>query len=143
MIQTHEQRRRDAQHIIEDFSVTSALTTFSPTALLNAMVSSWSVLLMVEKLSDLYGVPYSEQLGKGVVAALIAGVNSGWTTFLMTKIIPFVGLFVAGAPAALLNGALTYALGQSLIVHYEAGGMLHDFEPQRAQAYWRQWLENK
>ncbi|MFT7584175.1 MAG: hypothetical protein ACI9EW_000590 [Cellvibrionaceae bacterium] len=137
MIQTQPQRRRQAQRIVQNFTLGSAVTTFSLTILFNALFSSWSTLLMVERLSDLYGVPYSEQLGKGVLAAVLVGAQSGWTTLLMTRAAPFVGLWTAGAPSALLNGTLTYAIGMSLVEHYEAGGTLSTYEPKHANVYWQ------
>ena len=143
MIQTAEQRQRDAQRIIEDFTLAATLTTFSPTALINGMVSSLTILYMVEQLSELYNIPYSEQLGKGLIAAVILGIHSSWTTFLMTKVAPFVGLFAAGAPSALLNGALTYAIGKTLVDHYETGGTLRNFDPQHAHVYWQKRLKRK
>ena len=49
------------------------------------------------------------------------------------KLIPVVGGLVGGSGMATLGGISTYAVGKAFQQHYEKGGTLEDFEPNKAR----------
>src|SRR5262249_52323614 len=53
------------------------------------------------------------------------------------KMIPFVGPLVGGLSMPLFSGAATYAIGQVFIQHFETGGTLLDFEPEKVREHFR------
>lgn len=89
---------------------------------------------MVKKLCAIYGLNYSHQRAKSLVASLITGVYAGLIAGSMIRLVPIVGVVsLAAIPAA--SGALTYAVGRVFIQHFQCGGTLLDFDPAKAGTY--------
>ena len=93
-------------------------------------------LRMLHELTKLYDVPFSRDLGKKLIGALLGScvpVSLGSTA----KMLPFVGYVVGGLSTPLLAGAATYAIGKVFIQHFETGGTLLDFEPAKMRERFR------
>ncbi|GAB6040671.1 YcjF family protein [Endothiovibrio diazotrophicus] len=89
---------------------------------------------MVHALCNEYGVPFRENLGRSLIASLIGGMLPTATTASLAsiiKILPGFGTLAGGASMAILGGALSYAVGKVFIHHFERGGTLIDFAPDR------------
>ena len=101
-------------------------------------------LRMLAKMAELYGVPFREQAAKSVVASLLGSVFSesvaGGVISAM-KVIPVIGTLVGIAALPALAAAATYAVGQVFITHFEAGGTLLDFDPQKVRDYFKSEFE--
>lgn len=90
-------------------------------------------LKMLADLSKLYDVPFSKNIGKSAMGALVGGLGP---TYLargsfgaVVKVIPGLGQFVGMVALPALSGGCTYALGKVFIAHYESGGTLLTFKP--------------
>lgn len=97
-------------------------------------------VMMVRALAREYGVPDDQGHARTVVAAVAGGAASRWLGAGIgrsaLKVLPGGALLAALAlPAA--TGAATYALGQVVIAHLEAGGGLHDLDPKAAAKHAR------
>jgi uncharacterized protein (DUF697 family) len=57
------------------------------------------------------------------------------------KLIPGIGSLAGSASLGISAGAVTYAVGQTFIMHFEEGGTLEDFEPKQAQAFFKREFE--
>lgn len=97
-------------------------------------------LRMLQLLSEQYTVPFSRDIGKKVISALLGSIvpvsltGSIWS---LTKFVPGLGL-IAGLSMPIFAGAATYAIGKVFIQHFESGGTFLDFEPAKVQEYFRQ-----
>jgi uncharacterized protein (DUF697 family) len=76
---------------------------------------------MLKQLANLYQVDYSKSRGKTFVSAL-AGSTFAKIGAMLVKAIPGIGSLLGGISMSVLSGASTYAIGQVLIHHLEAGG---------------------
>jgi uncharacterized protein (DUF697 family) len=93
---------------------------------------------MLSDLSKYYGVEFSQNAGKSIIAALIGGLSTEGLSknFVISslKTIPFIGiLFNLSYPA--FSVGVTYAVGKVFIQHFESGGTLLDFKPEKMKEY--------
>jgi uncharacterized protein (DUF697 family) len=85
---------------------------------------------MVRRLSQIYGVPFSDNRGKAVIAALIGSavpVSSGLGFVSALKAIPLIGTTASALMMPVLSSSATYAVGKAFIHHFASGGTLLDF----------------
>jgi uncharacterized protein (DUF697 family) len=90
---------------------------------------------MLEQLARLYGVDYSEGIGRSFITAL-AGTTLAKLGASAIKAIPGVGSLIGGLSMSILSGATAYALGQVAISQMSSGGSLMNLDLEWAkQAY--------
>lgn len=101
-------------------------------------------LKLLHSLARLYGVEFSEQLGKAAIAALLGGgipVSLSTRLSSFAKGLPVYGWTVGALGTALFGGASTYAVGKVFVQHFESGNTLLNFDPEQMKAYYAQQLE--
>ncbi len=96
-------------------------------------------LRMINELSKVYEVPFSENRGKAVLASLLgflvpAGITYGVLRQAL-KAVPGLGSLAGGLSLAASSGAATYAVGRVFISHFESGGTFLTFDPEKVKAY--------
>lgn len=103
-------------------------------------------LYMVKQLGDIYGVTFKKDLGRKVVVALIGAAaptsSLQYVAASLFKSVPLVGTTVAGLTMPLLSGALTYAVGKILNLHFASGGTYLSFDPERYKARFQRELRD-
>lgn len=96
---------------------------------------------MVEELSRYYGVPFAPDRTRAIVAGLIAGLGSVAVAATLArsffKLVPVLGLFVGAVGIPALGGALTQALGNVFVAHYESGGTMLTFDVEQMRGRFR------
>lgn len=101
-------------------------------------------LNMLRQLSNLYDFKFAEGVAKKAVMSLLVGVGGVGIGSLvgssLFKLIPFVGLPLGIASVPVISGAFTHAVGQTFVMHFEAGGTLLDFDPKAMRSYFEQEL---
>ena len=83
-------------------------------------------------LSQIYGVAFSENSGKALIASLAGSMiptTSGIGAASVLKSVPIFGTIVAGFVMPALSAGATYAIGKAFIQHFASGGTLLDFNP--------------
>ena len=102
-------------------------------------------LKMLSTLAKHYGVAFSENRGKEIVAALIGGALpgniAGSAVGSAVKMIPVAGTIIGGVSVPLLAGATTFAVGRVFIQHFETGGTFLDFEVDKMKKHFQQEFE--
>lgn len=92
---------------------------------------------MLKELCALYGMRFSEQRAKIVLASLFATVSACTVGhgFLKraVKAIPVIGQFGGIITLASMAAVFTYALGQVFVQHFEKGGTYLNFDPEAAK----------
>jgi uncharacterized protein (DUF697 family) len=93
-------------------------------------------LQMLRRLSEIYGVPFSENRGKSIIASLAGAVipaSTATTTAVgvgsMVKSFPGVGTAVGALTMPVFSAGATYVIGKVFIQHFASGGTLLDFNP--------------
>lgn len=134
-------RAAAAGGIIKRYVAWSAGSAVLPIPVIELIAVSAIQCAMVKALSGLYGVDYLEQRARAVVVALIGGTYSGLLANSLGRLTIRLGLLGAVVPLAVANCAICYAVGKVFVQHFEAGGTLLDFDPQKAKGYYARQYE--
>ncbi|MBF0202274.1 MAG: DUF697 domain-containing protein [Desulfamplus sp.] len=100
---------------------------------------------LVNSLCKIYDVPFKKELGKTLVTTLLGGALPVYTSpFLasLVKNIPLIGTTTGAITLSIVGGASTYAVGKVFIQHFEAGGTLLDFDPEKMRAYFQKFYKD-
>ncbi len=114
--------------IVSKYSTASAAAGLLPVPVADVAAITVVQLKMMHSLSKLYGVPFSKQLSKSLLASLSGGVAAdgigrvGLASAL--KMVPVVGHMASMMALPGTAFVTTSALGQILTQHYENGGTL-------------------
>jgi uncharacterized protein (DUF697 family) len=114
----------------------------APIPLLDLAGISAIQIEMVHALAKKYGVPFRPSLVKATVGSLLGGflpVAFAPAVASLSKFIPVIGWTVSGVSMSLIGGAITYALGNVFVSHFESGGVLLDFDVKK----WRNTFKSK
>ncbi|MCB2198616.1 YcjF family protein [bacterium] len=100
---------------------------------------------LVAELAELYGCSYKRDRDRSVMAGVLTGIlshhfASGKYRFLVHTI-PVVGPLLSMATFPVFAGASTYAVGKVFIQHFETGGTLLDFKPEKVKSFFREQYE--
>ncbi|MDZ5645858.1 YcjF family protein [Nitrospirillum sp. BR 11828] len=120
-----------ANNKIKDYVVATMALSAVPLPIVDLAGITLIQLRMVQKLSQLYGKPFSKELGTSVLASLagtFSGLAGGMAAVSLLKLVPGVGEAVALAGLPVATGAMTYAVGKVFVRHYEDGGSLLDLD---------------
>ena len=137
-------REGEANSIIKNHVIASMGLSLIPVPLVDLVALSGVQLKMLHNLARLYQVPFSENAGKSLIAALVGGVmptSTAMTVASFAKVIPGLGTAAGVVSVSALGGATTYAIGNVFMQHFETGGTLLDFEPARMREYFAAKLQ--
>lgn len=127
-----------ADRLIRNHAIAvTAAVALVPIPLLDLPVVTAVQLNLIRSLAKLYEKPFSEQLAKSLLAALMGGSVPAIAASLL-KIIPPIGLVGSAAAAA----ASTYAVGKVFFQHFESGGSFLTFDPEKVRAHYQREIEN-
>ena len=133
-----------ANSIVKNHVIASIGWGLVPVPLFDLSALMMVQMNMLRGLQAHYGIPADEKKIKPLLLILTGGslpVMSvvGLSSF--AKLIPGIGSLAGSASVGVLGGAVTYALGQTFIMHFEVGGTLEDFNPKQMQAFFNRELE--
>ena len=101
-------------------------------------------LKMISDLAKQYGLKFSRDSGKAVLGSLTGGAGSaigGPIAASAIKGFPVIGQAAGAAAMPAVAGAATYAVGKVFIQHFESGGTMLNFDPDRVRAYYAEELQ--
>lgn len=133
-----------ANNIVKNHIIASITLGLIPVPLFDLAALTATQMNMLRSLSGQYGIPFNDSDTKSLLAALLGGSLPvlgilGLSSF--AKLIPGVGSLAGSASLGVLAGAVTYAVGQVFIMHFEAGGTMEDFDPKQARVFFKRELE--
>ncbi len=138
-------RAPEADRIIRQYIGWSCAGGLVPVPLLDIAAITAAQIQLVRALSELYGVPFQDHLGRNVVASLVGGFGSaaaGRGIFCsVLKAVPVIGAIGGLISVPIVAGASTYALGKVFVEHFEGGGTLLDFDPKPMRAFFEDKLK--
>jgi uncharacterized protein (DUF697 family) len=146
-IDTEDNLTRDlvADNLIKDYVIASVAASIVPIAFFDIAAVVAIQLRMIQKLSHLYGKPFSEKLGRKIIYALAGGVLGYGAGYVVaasaTKMIPGIGWMVGMVSLPVVAGGATYAVGRSIVKHYENGGTLMDFDAGTMRTFYKEQFE--
>ena len=127
-----EPRDEVASRLVDRFAIWSGVAGLIPMPFVDAAAVGGVQVQMLRRVSQIYEVPFSENRGKALIAALAGALLPSTSTigiYSTVKAVPFLGTIVGGLAMPVLSAGATYAIGQAFIKHFESGGTLLDFNP--------------
>ncbi len=135
-------RLEQANKTVKKYSLISGASGFVPVPFFDAAAITTSQLIMLKELSDQYGVKFSSELGKKLIASLLGGMIATNLAFgtagAMLRSIPVVGWTLGVATMPAFGAAATMAVGRVFVMHFESGGTLLDFDPEAMRTYFQE-----
>lgn len=125
-------RHAAAMKLVKRFSLWAGAAGLVPLPLLDIAAVGGLQIQMLRRISQIYGVPFSENRGKALIAGL-AGTMIPATSVIgfssVAKGIPVVGMAVGAFAMPALSASATYGIGMAFVQHFASGGSLLDFKP--------------
>jgi uncharacterized protein (DUF697 family) len=127
-----ENREQTASKLVDNFALWAGAAGLIPIPFVDLAAIGGLQLQMVRRLSEIYGVPFSENSGKALIASLAGAsipTSSAIGAASVLKAIPFIGTVVTAFALPALSGGATYAIGKAFMQHFASGGTFLDFNP--------------
>jgi uncharacterized protein (DUF697 family) len=105
---TDERRDEQASQLVDRFSLWSGAAGLIPIPLVDVAVVGGVQIQMLRKLSEIYGVPFSENMGKSVLAGLAGALIPASTA---TTTAMGVGSLVGALTMPAFSAGATYIIG--------------------------------
>ena len=137
-------RITEAHHLVRKYTLGAMTVGVIPLPVVDLAVLTGLQLDMLHSLSQRYEVPFSRDLAKSILSVLTSDVLifvTATPVASLIKIVPILGQISGAVSMVTLGGAATYAVGKVFIQHFESGGTLLDFDPEKARAYFREFYK--
>lgn len=133
---TDERRDEQASQLVDRYSLWAGAAGLVPVPILDIAVVGGVQLQMLRKLSEVYEVPFSDNMGKSVIASLAGALipaSTATTTAMgvgsLMKGLPGIGTAIGALTMPVFSAGATYIIGKVFIQHFASGGTLLDFNP--------------
>src|SRR6202049_3598723 len=133
---TDSTRDELASHLVDRLSLWSGAAGLIPVPLVDMAAVGGVQLHMLRRLSEIYGVPFSENRGKSILASVAGAVipaSTATTTAMgvssLMKGLPGFGTAIGALPMPVVSAGATWVIGKVFIQHFASGGTLLDFNP--------------
>lgn len=136
---------KEAQKLTKRFVLWSMGGSLIPVTFLDIAAVIGAQIQLINKMSKIYDVPFQENRIKSIIGSLIGSlglVPSGAILFgSLVKFIPGIGSLISAASLPIVVGGITYATGKVFIAHFESGGDLLDFNPEKAKKIYKKFFK--
>ncbi len=127
-----DSRRARATKLVERFSLWSGAAGLIPVPFVDMAAVGGVQIQMLRRISQLYGIPFSKNRGRALIAGLagtMIPVTTGIGISSFIKGVPLIGTAVGAITTPALSVGATYAIGMVFVQHFATGGTLLDFAP--------------
>lgn len=127
-----KERRARAIKVVARFSLWAGAAGLIPVPFVDLAAVGGIQIQMLRRISQIYGVPFSENRSKALVAGFAGSMipaSSGIGAASLIKGVPLVGTAISALTMPTLSVGATYAIGMAFIRHFSSGGTLFDFDP--------------
>jgi uncharacterized protein (DUF697 family) len=135
------EREKHAETVVRNHVMFSMGAGAIPVPVADVLAVSASQLDMIRQLCKVYDVDFSETQGKAIVSSLTTSTLARIGARSLLKFVPVVGQVIGGVVNAAMAGASTYALGQVFKAHFNTGGTILDFDPERLKKMYTEQFE--
>ncbi len=125
---------RRANEIVKNYMLGTLGVGILPIPVLDLVALTAIQLKMVHSLARLYDQAFSRHLGKSLIVSLVGGcvpVSFSLNLSAFKNFIPFYGPAARMIFMSIFAGASTLAVGRVFIQHFESGGTLLTFDPEK------------
>jgi uncharacterized protein (DUF697 family) len=128
-----------AQEIVKMHALYAAGAGLIPFPVLDFAAITALEVKMLRELGNLYGVPFSQDRVRPLVASLIGGYSSTKLGYgaggSVLKSVPLFGHALGMISVPAFGAGLTYAIGKVFIQHFASGGTFLDFDPEKVRGF--------
>jgi len=99
---------------------------------------------MLRKLAAAYGLPFTQDKVKTILASLIGGgipVTFSAAFASLIKTVPIIGYTTSALAMPVLAGSTTYAVGKVFSQHFASGGTFLNFDPEQVREYYAEMFK--
>ena len=129
---TDSTRDERAAELVDRLSLWSGAAGLIPVPLVD-VAAVWGVQLhMLRRLSEVYGVPFSENRGKSILTSLAGAMSAATAATTMTSLmkgVPIIGTAIGALTMPAVAACGTWVIGKVFMKHFASGGTLLDFNP--------------
>jgi uncharacterized protein (DUF697 family) len=125
-----------ASQLVDRLSLWSGAAGLIPVPLVDMAAVGGVQLHMLRRLSEIYGIPFSENRGKSILASLAGAVipaSTATTTAMgvssLMKGLPGIGTAIGALTMPVVSAGATWVIGKVFIQHFASGVTLLDFNP--------------
>jgi uncharacterized protein (DUF697 family) len=133
---TDEERDAAASKVVDRFTLWSGAAALIPVPVADIAAVAGVQIQLLRRLSEIYGIPFSENRGKSIIAAIAGSIVPASTAATTTvaavsilKSIPGIGTAIGMVTMPAFSACATYVIGKVFIQHFASGGTLLDFNP--------------
>ncbi|MEL6636452.1 MAG: SHOCT domain-containing protein [Bacteroidota bacterium] len=141
MSNPNKERLTAADMVIRNHVIWSMGAGLIPVLIADIFAVSALQLDMIRQLCRVYEVDFQETQGKAIVTSLTSSTLARIGAGSLIKMIPGLGSVLGGVTVSVFAGASTYALGEVFKKHFESGGTILDFDPDRLRKYYKEKFE--
>jgi len=136
----HRYRITRVDKLVRNHSVLSAAIGVVPIPPLAMGLILTNNLKMLHKLSSIYGVKFSKDIGKAAISSFLGGCGtvsiSGRLIWGLSTAIPVAAPVISMVTIPALGAGTTYAIGHLFIQHFESGGTFLTFDPEKVKGHY-------
>lgn len=132
---------KHAETVIRNHVIWSMGAGLIPVLIADIFAVSALQLDMIRQLCKVYNIDFEETRGKAIVTSLTSSTLARLGARSLVKLIPGVGSYLGGVTVSIFAGASTYALGEVFKAHFNSGGTILDFDPERVRKYYADKFE--
>jgi uncharacterized protein (DUF697 family) len=129
---TDAARDKLASQLVDRLSLWSGAAGLIPVPLVDIAAVGGVQLHMLRRLSEIYGVPFTENRGKSILTSLAGAMipaSAATATGSFIKGLPVIGTAIGALTMSGVSAGATWVIGKVFIQHFASGGTLLDFNP--------------
>jgi uncharacterized protein (DUF697 family) len=129
---TDAARDERASRLVDRLSLWSGAAGLIPAPLVDMAAVAGVQLYMLRRLSEIYEIPFSENLGKSILTSLAGALipaTTATTAASIIKGVPIIGTAIGALTMPAVAAGATWVIGKVFIKHFASGETLLDFNP--------------
>lgn len=141
------ERLEQSRKIVKDYMWWSMGAGLIPLFVVDIAAVTGVQLKMLSKLSQHYNIPFSNDRAKAIILSLLSTLSASTLAkgLLVSSIktIPILGSLTTPFIMPTVSAAVTYSIGAVFIQHFESGGTLLDFDPEKTKEFFKLNFEER
>lgn len=141
----HKNRTTHANKMVRNHCLLSGAMGVIPLPPLGVALILANNLKMLHKLSSIYDVKFSKNLGKSAISSFLGSCGtfsiSGRLIWGLSTVAPMAAPVISMVTTPIFGTSLTYAIGQIFIQHFESGGTFLTFDPEKVRGHYAELFE--
>jgi uncharacterized protein (DUF697 family) len=126
---TDSARDELALQLVDRLSLWSGAAGLIPLPLVDVAAVGGVQFYMLRRLSEIYGVPFSDNRGRSILASVAGAVIPASASTSVIKSLPGIGTVIGALTMPVVSAGATWVIGKLFIQHFASGGTLLDFNP--------------